>query len=51
MFPEFINSQQDSKLDFRYILRPLPIFEYDGKSIDIDKQAYMTGKFSLENTI
>ena len=51
LFPESMNSQREGKLDFRYILRPLPIFESDGKSVEIDKQAHMTGKFSLENTI
>ena len=51
LFPTEMNSQREGKLDFRYILRPLPIFESDGKSVEIDKQAHMTGKFSLENTI
>ena len=52
MFPSYINSQRDGKLDFAYILKPLPIFERRGNTpIEIDKQSYMTGTFSLENTI
>ena len=52
MFPSLIRSTTDAKTDFSYILKPLPIFETkDSKTIEIEKQAYMTGKFSLENTI
>lgn len=52
MFPALIKSTTDAKTDFSYILKPLPIFETkDSKTIEIEKQAYMTGKFSLENTI
>ena len=52
MFPSLIKSTTDAKTDFSYILKPLPIFETkDSKTIEIEKQAYMTGKFSLENTI
>ena len=52
MFPSLIKSTNEAKTDFSYILKPLPIFETkDSKTIEIEKQAYMTGKFSLENTI
>ena len=52
MFPTYIKSTNEGKPDFSYILKPLPIFDTkDSQSIEIEKQAYMTGKFSLENTI
>lgn len=52
MFPTYIKSTNEGKPDFSYILKPLPIFDTkNSQSIEIEKQAYMTGKFSLENTI
>ena len=52
MFPTYIKSTNEGKPDFSYILKPLPIFDTkDSQTIEIEKQAYMTGKFSLENTI
>ena len=52
MFPTYIKSTNEGKPDFSYILKPLPIFDTkDSQAIEIEKQAYMTGKFSLENTI
>lgn len=52
MFPTYIKSTNEGKPDFSYILKPLPIFDTkNSQAIEIEKQAYMTGKFSLENTI
>lgn len=51
---KFISSinpwKDDTNIEFSYILRPLPIFKSTG-SIVIGEMVYMTGKFSLENTI
>lgn len=56
LFPSVINSLVDGKLNISYILRPLPIFEWNWESaqtetIEFNKKAYMNGKWKLDNTI
>lgn len=54
-FVEYINPlNNDNKINFSYILRPLPIFEIQKSGVnyvEIGSSLHMLGKFSLENTI